>query len=274
MNAMRKGRTMKLLPVIAALLFAAPIHAQLSPPNAAGITYGHTHLSVTDLPAQKKLFVDALGGTLVQRGTRSMVKFQNMIIVFYERAPTGPSQGSVMDHFGFKVQNLAQMRQKLTSLGFEVQEPFTGGEGFQNAYVIAPDGLRLELQEDITLSVKAIPNHIHFFTPEYVKLLDWYVDIFSLTKRNRGKIETTADAGTVNLSFGSAKAPTAPTKGRTIDHIGFEVDDLEAFIKQLQAKGVKLDMPMQTIADTGLKYAFITDPNGTYIELTQGLDKY
>jgi len=78
----------------------------------------------------------------------------------------------------------------------------------------------------------------------------------------------------VNLSFGTSKNPTLPTKKRTIDHLGFEVDNLEAFTKQLQAKGIKLDVPLRALADTGLKYAFITDPNGTYIELTEGLDKY
>ena len=255
-------------------LFASPTYAQLSPPNAAGITYGHTHLSVTDLAAHKKLFVDALGGELLQKGTRTMVKYPNMLIVFYERAPKGPSQGSVMDHFGFKVKNLAEMSKTLQGMGFEVQEPFKGAEGFQNAYLVTSDGLRVEMQEDTTLSAKAIPNHVHFFTPDYVKLLDWYVDTFSLTKRARGTIKTTADAGTVNLSFGNAKQSTVPTKGRVIDHIGFEVSDLEAFTRQLQAKGIKLDVPIGTIQDTGLKYAFITDPNGTYIELTQGLTKY
>jgi hypothetical protein len=50
-------------------------------------------------------------------------------------------------------------------------------------------------------------------------------------------------------------------KGRTIDHVGFEVDNLEAFTRQLQSKGIKLDVPMRELADTGLKYAFITDPN-------------
>jgi catechol 2,3-dioxygenase-like lactoylglutathione lyase family enzyme len=256
------------------LLFSISAHAELSPPNAAGITYGHTHLSVTDLAAHKKLFVDALGGKLQQRGTRTLIKFQNMFIVFYERAPTGPSQGSVVDHFGFKVSNLAQMTQTLTKLGFEVEKPFTGAEGFQNAYVKGPDGLRLELQEDIAMSVIAIPNHVHLYTPEHSALLDWYANTFSLTKRNRGRIETTADVGTVNLTFATSKTPTVHTKGRVIDHIGFEIDNLEAFTKQLQAKGVKLDVPLRALPDTGLKYAFITDPNGTYIELTEGLDNY
>ena len=262
------------LTLLSGLFLSARGYAELSPPNAAGVTYGHTHLNVADLTAHKKVFVDVFGGTLLQKGTRTMVKFPNMIIVFYERTPTGPSQGTVMDHFGFKVRNLDEMRKALQGAGLKVEDSFTGAEGFQNAYVEAADGLRLEMQEDKTLAVKAIPNHVHFYTSDYAKLLDWYVDTFSFTKRNRGKIQTTADAGTVNLSFGTSKTPTVPTKGRTIDHIGFEIKDLDAFTKKLQAKGFKLDVPVREITDTGLKYAFITDPNGTYIELTQGLDKY
>jgi catechol 2,3-dioxygenase-like lactoylglutathione lyase family enzyme len=256
------------------LLLSAPSYAQLSPANAAGVTYGHTHLNVADINPHKKLFVEALGGELLQRGTRSLIKFPNMIIVFFERKPSAPSEGSVVDHFGFKVQNMVEMRKTLTAMGFEVQEQFTGAEGFPNAYVLGPDGLRLEIQEDKTLNVKAAPNHVHFFTPDHAKLLDWYVDTFSLTKRKRGRIETTADAGTVNLTFGTAKTQTLPTKGGSIDHIGFEIDDLEAFTQRLQAKGIKLDVTVRKLPDSDLKYAFITDPNGTYIELTQGLDQY
>ena len=266
---------MKVIAIVtAAFLFAAPSYAQLSPPNATGVTYGHTHLSVSDLAAHKKVFVDAFGGTLLQKGTRTLIKFPNMIIAFYERAPTGPSQGTVADHFGFKVRNLAEMRQTLQGMGLQVQDSFTGAEGFQNAYVLGLDGLRLEMQEDKTLTEKAIPNHVHFFTPDATKLLEWYADTFGLTPRNRGTIKTTADAGTVNLSFGDSKTSTVPTKGRAIDHIGFEIKDLESFTKRLEAKGIKLDVPMRVIADTGVKYAFITDPNGTSIELTQGLDRY
>jgi len=34
---------------------------------------------------------------------------------------------------------------------------------------------------------------------------------------------------------------TAPTKGRVLDHIGFEVANLETFSKKLQADGLKFD---------------------------------
>jgi predicted enzyme related to lactoylglutathione lyase len=78
----------------------------------------------------------------------------------------------------------------------------------------------------------------------------------------------------VNLSFANSNEPVVPTKGRTIDHIGFEVKNLDAFAKQLEAKGIKLDVPVRDIPSIGLKIAFLTDPSGTYIELTEGLDKY
>ena len=266
---------MKTLTTVLLLWLTLPVHAQLSPPNEAGVTFGHMHLTVADVEVHKKLFVEVFGGTVVQRGTRSLIKFPNMLIAFRQGTPTGPSQGTSADHFGFRVRNITETTAALRAAGCEVAEQFTGVEGFANAYVSAPDGLRLELQEDKTLAVKAVPNHVHFFTADYKTLLDWYVDTFSLTKRNRGKMPTTADAGTVNLSFSTSAKPVVGTRGRSIDHIGFEVKNLEAFVKQLEARGVKIDQPVRQVPALGeLKFAFITDPAGTYIELTEGLTTY
>jgi predicted enzyme related to lactoylglutathione lyase len=256
------------------LAFVAPARAELSPPNAAGVTFGHVHLNVADIEVHKKLFVEVFGGTFVQKGPLSTVKFPNMLVALRKTASAGPSQGSVLDHFGFKVRDIAAMRIELEALGYTVQNEFKGVEGFANAYVDGPDGLRLEMQQDTTLSAKAVPNHVHFFTSDYAELLDWYADTFALTKKNRGRMKTTADAGTVNLSFTSSSKPVTPTKGRTVDHIGFEVTNLSEFLKQLETKGIKTDTSMRELPDLGLKVAFLTDPSGTYIELTEGLSAY
>jgi catechol 2,3-dioxygenase-like lactoylglutathione lyase family enzyme len=55
-----------------------------------------------------------------------------------------------------------------------------------------------------------------------------------------------------------------------LDHIGFEVTNLEAFCKALEAKGVRFDRPYGKLP-SGFGLAFLTDPWGTYIELTEGL---
>ena len=139
---------------------------------------------------------------------------------------------------------------------------------------MGPDETRIELQEDRTISARAIAYHIHFLTPDYVKLRDWYVELFSLVPRKRGTIDTTADAPGMNLSFATSATPTVGTKGRTIDHIGFEIRNLEAFCKKLQARGIKFDVTFREAPSVELKAAFITDPSGVYIELTEGYDRY
>jgi len=71
------------------------------------------------------------------------------------------------------------------------------------------------------------------------------------------------------LRFNKADAAQAPTKGRTLDHIGFDVVDLPGFIKKLDAAGIKLDRPYNKNEQSGVSLAFITDPWGTYIELNE-----
>jgi hypothetical protein len=51
------------------------------------------------------------------------------------------------------------------------------------------------------------------------------------------------------------------------------VKNLEAFCRKLEASGVKFDRPYTKVPQLGLSVAFLTDPWGTYIELTEGLDR-
>jgi catechol 2,3-dioxygenase-like lactoylglutathione lyase family enzyme len=62
-----------------------------------------------------------------------------------------------------------------------------------------------------------------------------------------------------------------PSKGRSIDHIGFEVKNLQAFCDKLNTEGVTFDSPYREVPQIGLKIAFVLDPAGTRIELTEGL---
>jgi hypothetical protein len=64
------------------------------------------------------------------------------------------------------------------------------------------------------------------------------------------------------------------TKGRAVDHIGFEVRGLEAFCKNLEASGVKLDKPYSMSRHDGFASAELTDPWGVSIELTEGLNRF
>ena len=73
----------------------------------------------------------------------------------------------------------------------------------------------------------------------------------------------------MNLTFSKADGPAVTTRGRILDHIGFDVQNLEAFCKKLEAAGIKLDRPLTRNPQTGGALAFIYDPWGTYIELNE-----
>jgi catechol 2,3-dioxygenase-like lactoylglutathione lyase family enzyme len=266
---------MKLLLTVAlASAIASPALAQLAPPNKEGLTYGHVQLNVRDVELHRKLWAEHFAGVVVQKGRVAAIRFPGMLLVLNQTAPTAGSQGTVMDHFGFKVRNSAEIVAAWRAAGLEVQSEFTGAEGFPNAYLLAPDGVRVELQEDPELPVKAVGYHIHYWTPQYEELMAWYAEVFGAEIRPRGTIQTTADVPGTNLSFATCRGECVATQGRAIDHVGFEVDDIEAFAERLKARGVEFQLEPRHIASIELTIAFFVDPSGVRIELTEGFDEY
>ena len=172
--------TMKLVDCGLALACAQPVYAQLAPHNASGVTFGHVHLSVADPKVHHQMWVDQFGGVVSTKGTFTVVKLPNMMIAFRGTKPTGGTENTAFNHFGLKVPSLANALKKWRDAGYTVEREFKGSEGFPNAFLIGPDGLRFELQEDTTLKVPATAYHLHFTLPEPAKLRDWYVDTYGL----------------------------------------------------------------------------------------------
>ena len=72
------------------------------------------------------------------------------------------------------------------------------------------------------------------------------------------------------LSFAPADS-ASPTAGRAIDHIAFEIKDLESFCKKLTEDGIKLDSPYPSMSQLKMATALPLTHRGTRIELTEGL---
>ena len=68
----------------------------------------------------------------------------------------------------------------------------------------------------------------------------------------------------------AAAAGPLPNKGTILDRFALEVKGLDAFVKKLEAEGVKVTKPVSTNAD-GLKTAMIVDGVGNDVELVEGL---
>jgi catechol 2,3-dioxygenase-like lactoylglutathione lyase family enzyme len=286
-------KRMRALCVIAVLVLAPASRsdAQLLAAKDGPIVYGHHHLAVSDVAAHKKFWVDTLGGVAITIGAqnREIVKFPNALLFMNPGMPTGGSRGSTVNHIGFSVPNLRQTVDKLKAGGYKMvtasEAPATvkvqddigltsGGDVSGIAYVIGPDDIKVEIVEIKKQTMPIVSHHVHFFSQKPEEVQAWYVKVFGSKPRaaaTNGIIGS--DLPGVGLSVSSSAPPVVGTRGRVIDHIGFEVKGLEAFVKKLEAQGIKLDRPYTPVPALGIAIAFITDPWGTYIELTEGLDK-
>jgi extradiol dioxygenase family protein len=114
-------------------------------------------------------------------------------------------------------------------------------------------------------------HHIHLNVPEnqVAAAKEWYAKNFGGVRGKRWHYDA-VDLPGININISGVPAAKAPTRGRMLDHIGFEVENLAAFCKRLEKAGLKFDQPYSTLP-SGFGLAFLTDPWGTTIELTEGL---
>jgi catechol 2,3-dioxygenase-like lactoylglutathione lyase family enzyme len=251
-------------------LMTVPALAQLEPANQAGITMGHLHIVTPDPDAHRKIWIDTLGGKLIKKGRAEFASFPGVLVGFRRGEANGGTDGSIVDHLGFLVPDLDATKAKLLAAGVQIvrEMPAT-----RQMFTMFPGGVKVEFSEDTKLSMPIRHHHIHFATPQIDEMRAWYAKWFDAVPGTRLKFKA-ADLPGVNLTWNPAEKPTIPTRGRLLDHIGFEVRDLEAFCKKLEAGGIKLDTPITKVPALGLTVAFITDPWGTRIELTEGLTKF
>ncbi len=243
------------------------------PPNEMGVTMGHWHLNSPDVEATKKILV-GIGGVSVRKGNIEIVKFPG-VAVFVNLAPGAPpagggTMGSVINHVGFNVPKVAEAVARWKAAGVEV---LPGNRGrTDQAYVSLTDGVVVEiLEENENQKFPIEHHHIHFSVPraERTQMQAWYAKVLGATPAMRGT-NIAGELPGANLTFGSrSEERQATTKGRALDHIGFDVTNLEAFCKRLEAAGIKLDQPYTKDAQTRAARAFLYDPWGTYIELNE-----
>jgi catechol 2,3-dioxygenase-like lactoylglutathione lyase family enzyme len=279
---------------LVALFLLAPasrVSAQLLAAKDGPIVYGHHHLNVGSVEDAKKFWVDALGGVVVKVGANNteVIKFPNALVFMRAQKPTAGTKGSTMDHVAFSVRNLRQVVDRLKAGGFRL---VTSSEAPPNvpvkddigvpaagpvtglAYTLSQDDVKVELVENTAQTAPIVSHHIHFFGAQK-EMQAWYRQTFGAAEVPSANPAAFISAGLpgLTMNFAPSATPVAGTQGRALDHIGFEVKGLEAFAKALEARGVTLAVPYRQVPALGIAIAFFTDPWGTYIELTEGLDK-
>jgi predicted enzyme related to lactoylglutathione lyase len=273
-----------------AFLLPSTASAQLLAAKEGPIVYGHHRVNATDPAAHKKFWADALGGTVVKVGTdgREVIKIPNVWIFMRTQAAKGSSKGSTADHIGFSVKDLEQTLGRVKANGFRVatadESPASynvkgdianPGPGTRLAFVFGPDDVKVELLEQRDQAEPIRLHHMHFFGEQNTAMRDWYVKVFGATTLQAAANATflSATLPGLRLNFSPSAMPTVATEGRAVDHIGFEVKNLQEFLAKLEAQGIKPSVAYRRVDALGINIAFIVDPWGTNIELTEGLDK-
>ena len=256
----------KLLTLLTACAVACG--ADLAPSNDAGVAMGHLHVNVSNVAAAKHFWIDILGAAPMKLGTIEGVEVPGAIVLFKLAAPSGGTVDSAVNHVGVSVKTLSDYPPRLQAAGLK----FTANKNGKQIMVDGPDGLRVELTQNTALQTQVAMHHIHLYTTQVPEMQAWYAKTFGAIPGKRAVFEA-ADLPGVNLSFSHADSAPVPTKGRALDHFGFEVRNLEAFCKRLEANGVKFDVAYKKVPALGISVAFLTDPWGAYIELTEGLRK-
>jgi catechol 2,3-dioxygenase-like lactoylglutathione lyase family enzyme len=138
--------------------------------------------------------------------------------------------------------------------------------------VNAPDGIRVEFSGDPTLKTPVAMNHIHLYPQDVAAMQAWYVKVLGgVPGKQAGSIDK-VDVPGVSLWFSKSDTKLLPTSGRSLEHIGFEVKNLPEFLERLAAMGIQPDVPIRpSNFSPKLRVAFISDPWGTKMEITEGL---
>jgi catechol 2,3-dioxygenase-like lactoylglutathione lyase family enzyme len=270
-----------------AFAFVAPARAgaQLAAPNKAGVSMGHLHYVVRDVDANKR-FWTALGGTPDTVNRAVVVKFPDVLVFLSQGDSSGGTEGSIVNHVAFRVQTFSAVEAAGLKVARLANFP---GVGSTNT----PEGERIELFENAALNLtftqdtgyqdataerhnRPLPipiafHHIHLYVPagRVAEAKGWYAKMFDGVPGKRSNYDA-VDLPGINLNFSEGPRPTVPTKGRMLDHIGFEIQGLQAFCRRLESLGVQFDRPYGK-DEAGAASARLTDPWGTSIELTEGL---
>ena len=256
---------------------------------------GQWYTLVRDVDATKKFWI-MLGGVPIKIDGTDVMKFPGVFVFLAKGTPTGGSRGTPVNHVGFGALSVQKLFAKINAekaTDVKVRQPDKSPLNGQDVGdVYSPDDLMIEITEEAGVApyphvppgVTIESNHIHFFVDEAspLKAQAWYAEMFGFKSGVVGPSLAGDLPGLKFWRFGKcggdysacpATGP-APTKGRALDHVGFEVKNLQEFCKKLEAKGVKLDAPYSKTRYKSFASAELTDPWGTSIELTEGLNRF
>ncbi|HWY48264.1 MAG TPA: VOC family protein [Bryobacteraceae bacterium] len=266
--------------------------------------FHHVHLNVTDPSAAIDFYTSKFDCEKAKFVGLADAAWTQKSWLLFTKVSTPPKSEvtSTIWHIGWGAEDMKATYQKQLDSGTKFATPITdisdigGGTAqgvFFYAYVDGPEHQLIELNT----ATHHYFGHIHMLSKDPIAAGEWYVKEFGLARRGRGTASRQPQfyrgyqiGPSVSLMMDNVNIIIFPmeyakkewpdlwkdrtdlesTKGHTVDHIGFGVDNLEQTLERLKQDGVQLIDAPRSVASGNVKSAFIEGPDHIRIELVEG----
>jgi catechol 2,3-dioxygenase-like lactoylglutathione lyase family enzyme len=258
----------------------------LSPAQTAH--FHHVHLNTTDPAKAIAFYTSKFDCEKASFGGKDAVKAQDVWLLFTKVSEAPPWElVSPIWHIGWGAEDMKSVYQKQLDMGTKFFTPITdisklaNTPGFYYAYVDGPDHALIELNT----AAHHHFGHLHLFSDDPIAAGEWYIKYFNARNRSNRPVSRepryyegvqvgpamSLMSDQVNIIiFPSALAKQSypeqwkgrsglvSSQGRSIDHIGFSVDNVAQTIERMRKDGIK-------VTDD----AFVEGPDKIRIEIVQ-----
>jgi catechol 2,3-dioxygenase-like lactoylglutathione lyase family enzyme len=227
------------------------------------------HMRVSDTAAAAAWHQALFGVEVVERGPGPAVEYSNgLIMTLLSEGETPPSQGGVIDHFGIAVDDVGATVARAREMGALVRtEPQVGVTATTIAFIEDPWGTRMELLED---PVYKGVNHVHIMASDAYAVHAWFLEVFGgedIPARGKGIFHTILYGDVWVHVSEPAEGTPAPSRYRSLDHVGFRVPSLDALREALLASGYEPYLERPNPAGSDLM--FFEGPEGIHFEVAE-----
>jgi lactoylglutathione lyase len=192
-------------------------------------------------------------------------------LTFFEREPSGGSVGTGVDHIGVSFEDLEARMAGWREAGVTILSDVRAIDGlFKLAFLEDPWGTKIEVVED---HEDLGFHHVHLMTPDPEATLTWYREMFGgEADRMKGRLDGVRFGRVWLLASRLRGGDVAPTRGRAIDHLGWDYADLDAAAADMEGRGAEFSMqprPYTNPLGIEMRISFLTGPDDVLIEVVQ-----
>jgi hypothetical protein len=210
--------------------------AQLPAPNAAGASAGHHIFRVKDVEAANKFWA-TLGAEPTALATIKLTKIPGVLLFISGPRGNAPAtaipgnRGTTVDFLTFKVKDLKASLAKWKDAGIEPMKEY------KETTLLGPDDIQVRITEDRSLATPIAADGLIMNVANAADVATWYAKWFG-AKISRSGNDTVGEIPGARIVFRETKDPIGPMRGHSLGLLGFEVIDIEGFVKRYQTPAV------------------------------------